>query len=102
MTATPTVGLLVTMEAKPGKEADVEGFLASAVPLVNDEAETVAWFAIRLSESTFGIFDVFPDDAGRDAHLNGKVAEALMSQAPDLFSDAPNIQKIDVRESKLP
>src|SRR5262245_37771920 len=102
MTATPTVGLLVTLEAKPGKEADVEAFLASAVPLVNDEPETVAWFAIRLSESTFGIFDVFPTDAGRDAHLNGKVAAALMAQAPDLFSDAPNIQQIDVLASKLP
>jgi quinol monooxygenase YgiN len=102
MTATPTVGLLVTMEAKPGKEADAESFLQSAVPLVNDEPETVAWFAIRLNDSTFGIFDVFPDDAGRDAHLSGKVAEALMAQAPDLFSGAPDIQKIDVQASKLP
>ena len=102
MTATPTVGLLVTMDAKPGKEADAEAFLQSAVPLVNDERATVAWFAIRLSDSTFGIFDVFPDDAGRDAHLNGKVAEALMAQAPDLFSGALNIQKIDVQDSKLP
>ena len=102
MTATPTVGLLVTMEAKPGKEADAESFLQSAVPLVNDEPETVAWFAIRLNDSTFGIFDVFPDDAGRDAHLSGKVAEALMAQAPDLFSGAPDIQKIAVQASKLP
>jgi quinol monooxygenase YgiN len=102
MTATPTVGLLVTMEAKPGKEAEVENFLQSAVPLVNDEPATVAWFAIRLSGSTFGIFDVFPDEAGREAHLNGKVAEALMAQAADLFSGAPTIQTIDVRASKLP
>ena len=102
MTATPTVGLLVTMEAKPGKEADAESFLQSAVPLVNDEPETVAGFAIRLNDSTFGIFDVFPDDAGRDTHLNGKVAAALMAQAPDLFSGSPNIQKIEVPASKLP
>lgn len=102
MTATPTVGLLATMEAKRGKEAEVEDFLQSAVPLVNDEPATVAWFAIRLSGSTFGIFDVFPDDSGRDAHLNGKVAEALMAQAADLFSGAPNIRRIDVLASKVP
>lgn len=102
MADTPTVGLLVTMEARPGRESDVEKFLDSGLALVNQEPATIAWFAIRLGASTYGIFDVFPDDAGRDAHLTGKVAEALMAQAPDLFTGGPNIQKIDVRAAKLP
>jgi quinol monooxygenase YgiN len=97
-----TVGLLVTLEAKAGREADVESFLKSAVPLVQAEPATTAWFAIRLGPSTFGIFDVFPDDAGRDAHLSGKVAAALMQNASELLSEAPNIQKIDVLADKLP
>jgi quinol monooxygenase YgiN len=97
-----TVGLLVTLEAKAGREADVESFLKSAVPLVQAEPATTAWFAIRLGPSTFGIFDVFPDDAGRDAHLGGKVAAALMQNASELLSEAPNIQKIDVLADKLP
>ncbi len=96
------VALLVTMDAKPGKEADAKAFLESAVPLVNDEPDTVAWFAFRIGESTFGIFDAFPDEGGRDAHLNGKVAEALMAQAPELFSGPPSIQKADVLADKLP
>ncbi|HYJ70392.1 MAG TPA: antibiotic biosynthesis monooxygenase [Nocardioidaceae bacterium] len=102
MAETPTVGLLVTMEAKPGKEADVEQFLDAGLPLVNEEPATTAWFAVHLGGSTYGIFDVFPDDSGRDAHLNGRVAEALMAQAPDLFTGSPQIQKVDVRASKLP
>jgi quinol monooxygenase YgiN len=72
------------------------------VPLVNDEPDTIAWFAIQMGPSTFGIFDVFPDDSGRQAHLNGKVAAALMQKAPDLFSEDPDIQQIDVLASKLP
>ncbi|MGH3873923.1 MAG: putative quinol monooxygenase [Pseudonocardiaceae bacterium] len=102
MADTPTVGLLVTMEAKPGKEGDVEKFLDSGLALVNQEPATTAWFAIRLGGSTYGIFDVFPDEAGRDAHLNGPVAAALMAQAPDLFTGSPQIQKIDVQAVKLP
>lgn len=72
------------------------------MPLVNDEPDTIAWFAIQMGPSTFGIFDVFPDDSGRQAHLNGKVAAALMQKAPDLFSEDPDIQQIDVLASKLP
>jgi len=102
MAMTPTVGLLVTMEAKAGKEAQVEAFLDGGLALVDEEPATVAWFAIHLGGSTYGIFDVFPDDAGRDAHLGGRVAEALMAQAPDLFSGEPSIQKVDVRAAKLP
>lgn len=96
------VAIWALLEAKPGKEKEVAEFLKSAVPLVNDEPKTVTWYAIQLGPSTFGIFDTFLDDSGRDAHLNGKVAAALMQKAPDLFAKPPAIQKIDVLASKLP
>ncbi|MGH2885895.1 MAG: putative quinol monooxygenase [Solirubrobacteraceae bacterium] len=102
MGGTPTVGLLVTMEAKPGQEAAVEEFLNGGLALVNEEPDTVAWFAIRLSESVFGIFDVFMDEAGRDAHLSGRVAEALMAQASELLANPPMIGKVGVLATKLP
>ncbi|MDP9240189.1 MAG: antibiotic biosynthesis monooxygenase [Actinomycetota bacterium] len=98
----PTVGLLVTMDAKQGMEAAVEDFLNGGLELVNQEPATTEWFAIRLGGSTYGIFDVFPDDAGRDAHLSGKVAGALMAQAPELFDGPPKIEKVDVLAAKLP
>lgn len=94
--------LLVTLEVKPGKETEIATFLKSALPLVNAEPDTVAWFGIQLGPSTFGIFDAFPDDAGRQAHLSGKVAAALMEQAPDLFSSPPAIAEVDVLAFKLP
>ena len=97
-----TVGLLVRLEAKPGKEADVEQFLKGGLAIVQDEPATTAWFAIRMGPSTFGIFDVFPDDSGRQAHLAGRVAAALMAQAPDLLAQPPNIEQLDVLASKLP
>ena len=97
-----TVGLLVRLEAKPGKEADVERFLEGGLALVNDEPDTTAWFALKMGPTTYGIFDVFPSDAGRQAHLQGRVAEALMAQAADLFSEAPDIAQIDVLAAKLP
>ena len=97
-----TVGLLVRLEAKPGKEAEVESFLSSGLALVEEEPETVAWFAIRMGRSTFGIFDAFPDDSGRQAHLSGKVAAALMEKAPELLAQSPVIEKIDVLAVKLP
>jgi quinol monooxygenase YgiN len=96
------VALFVRLEAKPGKEKDVERFLLSGLPLVNEEPATTAWFGIRLGPSTFGIFDAFPDENGRQAHLTGKVAEALMAQAADLFSKPPIIEKVDVLAAKLP
>ncbi len=96
-----TVGLWVPLEAKPGKEEEVAAFLASAEALVDQEPETTAWFALRLGPSSFGIFDVFEDDSGRQVHLSGKVAEALMAQADDLFATAPDIQQLDVLASKL-
>ena len=97
-----TVGLLLRLEAKPGKETDVENFLKGALPIVQEEPATMAWFAIRIGPSTFGIFDAFPDDAGRQAHMVGRVADALMAQAPDLLAQPPNIERVDVLASKLP
>jgi quinol monooxygenase YgiN len=94
--------LLVRLEAKPGKAADVEIFLRGGLAVVQQEPATIAWFALRLGPSTFGIFDAFPDDAGRQAHLTGKVAAALMAQAAELFSQPPVIEKVDVLAAKLP
>jgi|HubBroStandDraft_4_1064222.scaffolds.fasta_scaffold759504_1 quinol monooxygenase YgiN len=95
------LALIAKLEAKPGKESEVENFLKSALPLVEEEPGTIAWFAIRMGTSSFGIFDVFNDDAGREAHLNGKVAAALMAKAAELFAKPPEIQKWNVLESKL-
>ena len=96
------VALLVRLEAKPGKEAEVESFLRSGLPIVQGEPATTAWFAIRFGPSTFGIFDAFPNDAGRQAHLSGRVAAALMAKASDLLSKPPVIEKLDVLAAKLP
>lgn len=96
------VALFARLEAKPGKESEVEAFLKSALPLVEAEAATTVWFGIRLGPSTFGIFDAFPDDAGRQAHLTGQVAAALMARASDLFSTPPVIENVDILASKLP
>ena len=96
------VGLYVRLEAKPGKEAEVETFLRGGLAVVEQEPATVAWFALRLGPSTFGIFDAFPDEAGRQAHLTGRVAAALMAQAPELLAQPPAIEKVDVLAAKLP
>jgi quinol monooxygenase YgiN len=97
-----TVALFVKLEARPGKEKDVEKFLLSGLPLVQEEPATTAWFGIRLGPSTFGIFDAFPNEAGRQAHLSGKVAAALMAKASDLLASPPTIEKVDVLAAKLP
>ncbi len=97
-----TVGLLVTLEAKPGREDELATFLTGALPLVQEEPETTAWFAIRLGPARFGIFDAFPGDAARDAHLSGQVAVALMKAAPQLLAGDPTIEKVDVLAEKLP
>src|SRR5579862_9202789 len=96
------VGLLVRLEAKSGKEDEVAKFLSGALPLAQSEPATTAWFAIRLGPSTFGIFDVFPDDGGRQAHLSGPIAAALMAKAADLLAEPPSIEKVDVLAAKLP
>ena|ERR1044072_8168938 len=95
------VGLFVRLEAKPGKEDEVESFLKAGLTIVQEEPETIVWFAIRLGPSTFGIFDAFADEAGRQAHLSGRVAAALMQKAPDLLAEPPSIEKVDILASKL-
>lgn len=94
--------LYVPLEAKPGKEKEVSDFLRSALPLVNAEPGTISWFAIQEGPSRFAIFDTFDDEAGRDAHLNGKVAAALMEKvkACELFAKAPEIHKIEILADK--
>jgi len=96
------VALLVRLEAKPGKESDVAKFLRDGLAVVDAEPATTAWFALQLGPSTFGISDAFPNEAGRQAHLSGRVAAALMSRAAELFSTPPSIEKVDVLASKLP
>jgi quinol monooxygenase YgiN len=96
------VGLLVTLEAKPGKEDDLAAFLRGALPLVEQEPQTTAWFAVRLGSSRFAIFDAFPNEAGREAHLSGPVAAALMESAPELLASGPVIETVDVLADKLP
>ena len=90
------VGLLVRLEAKPEKADDVATFLAGALDLVRDESGTVTWFAIRIGPTTFAIFDTFRDESGRQAHLAGQVAAALMENAPALLAAEPVIEQVDV------
>ena len=96
-----TKALLVRLEAKPGKESAVAEFLVSALPLVEQEPDTKPWFAVRFSASTFGIFDAFPTDEARDAHLSGQVASTLMEKAPELLADEPRIERLDVLAAKV-
>jgi len=95
------VGLLVRLQAKPGKETEVASFLESGLALANQEAATVVWFALRLGPSAFGIFDAFVDEAGRKAHLGGQIAAALMAKASDLLAEPPKIEQVDVLAAKI-
>ena len=95
------VALWVKLKAKQGKEQDVANFLLGGLPLVEAEPKTLAWFALQLSPSTFGIFDAFPDEEGRQAHLTGRVAAALMAKAGELLAEPPSIEKVDVLAAKL-
>ena len=94
--------LFVCLEAKPGQEAAVADFLAGALPLANAESGTTAWFALKFGSSTFGVFDAFADEAGREAHLHGPIAAALMANAADLLAEPPQIERADVIGAKLP
>lgn len=96
------VALSVILKAKPGKEKDIAEFLRSARSIVEQEEGTRAWFALQFDESTFGVFDVFPDDDARQAHLSGGVGQALAAQGAELFSVEPTIQNVDVLAYKLP
>jgi quinol monooxygenase YgiN len=96
------VALLVRLEAKSGKESAVDEFLRGGLALVQQEPATSTWYAIKLRPSTYGIFDTFPDDAGRQAHLTGSVAAALMAKAPELLAHLPAIEKAEVPATKPP
>lgn len=88
--------LLARVEAKPGKENEVLAFLKSALPLAQAEPDTVRWYALLLGPSTFGIFDTFETEAGREAHLSGRIAEALLANASELLSTPPIIEKVEL------
>ena len=94
------VGILARLEAKPGKEQEVANFLSSALPLARAEPDTITWYAIQIGPSTFGIFDTFPADTGRQAHLAGPIAAALMANAADLLSEPPDLKMIDILAAK--
>lgn len=102
MSETAQTGLWVALHAKPGKEAAVEEFLRGGLALVRQEPATTAWFALKLGPSMYGIFDVFPDEAGRQAHLTGAVAKALMANSSELLVEPPKIEKLEVLAAKLP
>ena len=96
------VALFARLEAKAGKEKEVAKFLEAGLSLANQEATTPIWFALRLGPQTFGVFDAFTDESGRQDHLNGPIAKALMAQAPELFSKPPAIEQVEVLGAKLP
>jgi quinol monooxygenase YgiN len=90
------------LEAKPGKEREVEEFLKSAQPLAEREAGTTSWYALKIGPSQYGIFDTFVDEAGRNAHINGEIAKALFANAKELFAKDPQIAKPEILASKVP
>jgi quinol monooxygenase YgiN len=98
----PKLALLARLEAKPGKEEEVAAFLTQGLELANQEKTTPIWFALRLGPTTFAIFDAFRDEEGRQNHLNGAIAKALMAQAPNLLTVPPVIERLDVLGAKLP
>jgi len=98
----PKLSLFVRLEAKPGKEEELAGFLLQGLEMANNEETTPVWFALRFGPSTFAIFDAFADETGRQNHLNGPIAKALMEQAPHLLAAPPVIERADVLGAKLP
>ena len=97
-----SLGLFVRLVAKPGKEKEVAAFLQQGVQMANQEPTTALWFALRLGPSTFGVFDAFADETGRQTHLNGPIAKALFAKASELLAEPPSIEKVDVLGAKLP
>jgi quinol monooxygenase YgiN len=97
-----TLGLYIHLEAKPGREFELENFLRDAMKLAREEVGTTAWFACRIGPSTFAIFDAFPDEYARRAHLEGKIASSLISRAPDLLARPPIVERLDILADKLP
>jgi len=96
-----TLGIFVRLEAKSGKEEELAAFLMQGLELANQETTTPVWFALRLGGGSFAIFDAFADETGRQAHLNGAIAKALMERAPDLLAEPPAIQQLEVMGAKL-
>lgn len=96
------VALFVKIEAIRGKEAEVEEFLEKELSLVEDEPDTTNWYAMKLGPSTFAIFDTFPDEKCRRAHLAGNIARALITKAPDLFSCTPSIEEVEILAARVP
>jgi quinol monooxygenase YgiN len=96
------VALFVRLHSKPGKEKELAKFLEDGLALANRETGTSAWFALKFDASTFGIFDAFPDEHARKAHLDGPIAAALMSKAAELLAQPPKIEQIDLLAAKLP
>lgn len=97
-----TLALLGLLEAKPGKEKEVEAFLKSALPLAQAEAGTTSWYAVKLGPGRFGIFDTFKDQAGRQAHLSGDIAKALFAKADELLAKPPQIEQLEILAVKSP
>lgn len=96
----PKLALLATLKAKPGQEQAVEDFLQQGGQMVQDEPKTVTWYALKFDQNTYGIFDTFEDEEGRQAHLNGDIAAALMEKAPELFSEDPDIKNVEILANK--
>jgi quinol monooxygenase YgiN len=96
------LALLGLLEAKPGKEKELEAFLKSAQPLASRESGTTTWYAVKLGPAKFGIFDTFRDEAGRNAHLSGEIAKALFAKADELLAKPPQIEKLEILASKAP
>ncbi len=94
------LGLLATLKAKSGMQSEVEQFIKGAVELAQQENKTLTWYSFKIDANTFGIFDTFENEEGRDAHLNGDIAKALMENADRLLSEAPQIQKIEILSAK--
>ena len=90
----------VMLKAKPGKEQEIEAFLKQGAQMSADESQTVTWYGVEMGPGVYGVFDTFNDEAGRDAHMNGEIAKALMAQAPDLFSNEFRIEKMEILAAK--
>jgi quinol monooxygenase YgiN len=94
------LGFLATMVAKPGKADELAAFLASALPLAEAEPGTITWYAFKIDDNTYAIFDTFDDEDARQAHINGPIAAALMAHADDLLAEPPSIKPVDVLAAK--
>lgn len=90
----------VMLKAKPGKESEVEAFLKQGATMSNNEPQTVTWYGVKMGPGVYGVFDTFTDEAGRDAHMNGDIAKALMAKAPELFANDLKIEKMEILASK--